>query len=212
MRMQLKVADSTTGLSDKDIKKLALVRHVVPRDFCALTELFANMAGVTELIFGTAAPVTMILVSWVHFLTRTGGATVANLRRLDFQDVTAPSCLGWIVEQRIQQYLTSCASCGHIDTVNKIMFDFQSERQHLEDGLFLHPLYPYLKTKPGLADASSVPRSGGGDGGPGRIGSAYLTNAVRNPSGRLFKITSCDIWHIFLDHARDAPVPNLCCR
>ena len=33
MRMQLKVADSTTGLSDKDIKKLTLVRHVVPRDF-----------------------------------------------------------------------------------------------------------------------------------------------------------------------------------
>jgi hypothetical protein len=71
---------------------------------------------------------------------------------------------------------------------------------------------PYLKTKLGLADASSVPRSGGGDGGPGRIGSAYLTNAVRNPSGRLFKITSRNIWQAFLDHARDAPVPNLCCR
>jgi hypothetical protein len=78
--MHLKVEDLTTGLSDKDIKKLTLVRHVVPRDFRALVELFANMAGVTELIFGTAAPVTMMLVLWVHFLTRTGGATVANLR------------------------------------------------------------------------------------------------------------------------------------
>ena len=56
MIMQLKVADSTTGLSDnKDIKKLTLVRHVVPRDFRALAELFANMAGVTELIFGYGA-------------------------------------------------------------------------------------------------------------------------------------------------------------
>jgi hypothetical protein len=75
--------------------------------------------------------------------------------------------------------------------------------------LFLHPLCPYLKTKRGLADASSIPRSGGG---PGRGGSAYPINAVRNPSGRLFKITSRDVWQVFLDHARDAPVPNLCCR
>ena len=75
--------------------------------------------------------------------------------------------------------------------------------------MFLHPLCPYLKTKRGLADASSVPRSGGG---PGRGGSAYPINAVRNPSGRLFKITSRDVWQVFLDHARDAPVPNLCCR
>jgi hypothetical protein len=30
--------------------------------------------------------------------------------------------------------------------------------------LFLHLLCPYLKTKLGLADASSVPRSGGGPG------------------------------------------------
>ncbi len=153
---------------------------------------------------------TMMLVLWVHFLTRTGGATVANLRRLAFQDVTAPSHLGWFVKQRIQQNMTSCASCGHIDTVNETLFDFQTIRQHLEDGLFLHALCPYLKTKLGLADASSVPRSDGG--GPGRIGSGYSTNAVRNPSGRLFKITSRDVWQVFLDHARDAPVPNLCCR
>jgi hypothetical protein len=91
--MQLKVADSTTGLSDKDIKKLMLVRHVVPCNFCALAELFANMVGVMELIFGSTAHVTMMLSLWVHFLTRTGGATVANLRRLAFQDVTAPSRL-----------------------------------------------------------------------------------------------------------------------
>ena len=88
----------------------------------------------------------MMLVSWVHFLTRTGGATATNVRRLAFQDVTAPSRLGWFVEQRIQQYLTSCASGGHIDMVNVTLFDFQAERQHLADGLFLHPLCPYLKT------------------------------------------------------------------
>ncbi len=39
MIIQLKVADSTTGLSNKDTKKLTLVHHVMPRDFCALVEL-----------------------------------------------------------------------------------------------------------------------------------------------------------------------------
>ena len=210
MRMQLKVADSTTGLSDKDIKKLTLVRHVVPRDFRALAELFENMAGVTELIFGSAAPITLMLGSWVHFLTRTGGTTVANLKRLAFQDATAPSRVGWFVERRIQQYLTSCASCGHIDAVNTTLFDFQAERQQLEDGMFLHPLCQYLQVKLGTADASRGAASGGGASGKG--GSSYPTNAVRNPSGRLFKITSRDVWQVFLDHAKEAPVPNLCCR
>ena len=37
-------------------------------------------------------------------------------------------------------------------------------------------------------------------------------NSVRNPSGRLFKITSRDVWQVFLNHAREASVPNLCCR
>ncbi len=210
MRMQLKVADSTTGLSDKDIKKLTLVRHVVPRDFRALAELFENMAGVTELIFGSAVPIMLMLGSWVHFLTRTGSTTVANLRCLAFQDVTAPSRLGWFVERRIQQYLTSCASCGHIDAVNTTLFDYQAERQHLEDGMFLHPLCPYLEAKLGTTDATRAAASGGGASGRG--GSSYPTNAVQNPSGRLFKITSRDVWQVFLDHAKAAPVPNLCCR
>ncbi|KAI2493247.1 hypothetical protein MHU86_21284 [Fragilaria crotonensis] len=137
MRMQLKVADSTTGLSDKDIKKLTLVS------------------------------------TWC----------------------LAPSRLGWFVEQRIQQYhLTSCASCGHIDAVNTTLFDFQAERQHLEDGMFLPPLCPYLKAKLGPADATRAATSGGGASGKG--GSSYPTSTVRNPSGRLFKITSRDVWRV----------------
>ena len=80
-----------TELSDKDIKKLTLVRHIASCDFRELAGLFENMAGVTELVFGSASPLTTMLTSWVHFLTRTGGTTVANLRRLAFNDVTAPS-------------------------------------------------------------------------------------------------------------------------
>ena len=41
MRKQVKLADSTAGLLDKDIKKLTLVHHVVPCcNFCALVKLF----------------------------------------------------------------------------------------------------------------------------------------------------------------------------
>jgi hypothetical protein len=97
------------------------------------------------------------------------------------------------------------------DAVNVTLYYFQAKRQHQEDGMFLYPLCPYLKTKLGIADASPVPRIGGG-GGMARGGSAYPTNAVRNPRGcLLFKITSRNIWQVFLDHAREAPVPNLCC-
>ena len=55
MRMQLKVAESTLGLSDKDIKKLTQVRHTTPKDFRELAGLLENMAGVTELVFGRAS-------------------------------------------------------------------------------------------------------------------------------------------------------------
>jgi hypothetical protein len=103
----------------------------------------------------------------------------------------------------------SCASCGHIDSVNSTLFDFQAERQHLVDGMFLHPLCPYLKAKLGPSDAN---RAAGGGGTSGKPGGVYPTNSVRNPIGRLFKITSRDVWQVFLDLAKEAPVPNLCCR
>ncbi|KAI2509782.1 hypothetical protein MHU86_4635 [Fragilaria crotonensis] len=94
MRMQLKISDSTTGLSDKDVKRLTQVRHTVPRDFRELAGLLENMSGVTELIFGPRSPITTMLGSWVHFLTRTGGTTVAHLRQIASMDATMPSRLG----------------------------------------------------------------------------------------------------------------------
>ena len=86
MRMQLKVTDSTTGLSDKDVKKLTAVRHTVPKDFRELASLCENFAGVNELNFGRESPITVMLKSWVHFLTKAGGMTVANLRQLAHAD------------------------------------------------------------------------------------------------------------------------------
>ena len=72
MKMQLKVTDTTSGLSDKGIEKLTLVHHVLPCNFRALVKLFDSMACLTELNFGPAAPLTTMLVLWVHFLTQHG--------------------------------------------------------------------------------------------------------------------------------------------
>jgi hypothetical protein len=75
-------------------------------------------------------------------------------------------------------YLRSCASCSHIDTVNLTLLNFQAERQHLEDRMFLHPL-------------CSVSRADGN--GPGRGGGTYRTNACSKSQagmcGRFSSIT-----------------------
>lgn len=44
MRMQVKISDSTTGLSDKDIKKLTIVKYTLPGNFHELSLLFDNLA------------------------------------------------------------------------------------------------------------------------------------------------------------------------
>ena len=96
MRMQLKISDSTTGLSDKDVKKLTVVKHTIPRDFEDLSKLLENFAGVTGLVFGAASPLTSMLKGWVRFLTKSGGTHVSSLRQLAFADASAPSRVGWI--------------------------------------------------------------------------------------------------------------------
>jgi hypothetical protein len=210
MRMQLKVTDSTTGLSDKDVKRLTQIRHTVPRDFRELSGLIENMSGVTELIFGLHSPITTMLTSWVHFLTKTGGTTVALLRQLAAVDATMPSRLGWFIERRIQQFLVACASCEHIDLIDPGLFDFTQARQQLVDGMFQFPICPYLKAKLG-GEGSTAPGAvssrGGATGRPG-----YADDVATNPNGRLVKITSKDNWQTFVDHASEAPIPNLCCR
>lgn len=64
MRIQLKITDSTTGLSDKDAKKLTLVKNTIPRDFQELARLLENLGGVTELVFEPASPITSMLNGW----------------------------------------------------------------------------------------------------------------------------------------------------
>jgi hypothetical protein len=72
---------------------------------------------------------------------------------------------------------------GHIER--------QGKQQHLEDG-------STLKQSLGLLTHHQYP------------GLARLTSGV-GPSGRLFKMTSRNVWQVFLNHPREVPVPNLCC-
>ncbi|KAI2492527.1 hypothetical protein MHU86_22009 [Fragilaria crotonensis] len=211
MRMQLKITDSTTGLTDKDVKRLTQVRHTVPRDFRELAGLLENMAGVSELVFGTRSPITTMLTAWVHFLTKTGGTTVAHLRQLASVDGTAPSRLGWFIERRLQQFLVACAACDHIDLVDPGLFDFAQARQQLVDGMFQFPISPYLKSKLGGEDSHAVGASSSRGGSSGRS-AGYADDVAINPNGRLVKISSKDNWQTFVDHASEAPIPNLCCR
>ena len=122
------IADSTTGLSDKDVKRLTHLKHVVPRNFHELSLLMKNLAGVTALVFGGASPLTSMLNGWVRFLTVSGGSVVSGLRHLAAIDRSAPSRVGWFVDRRIQQYLTACASCDHADLVDLDLFDFRDAR------------------------------------------------------------------------------------
>ena len=208
MRMQLKITDSTTGLSDKDVK-LTVVKHTIPRDFVELARLVENLAGVADLVFGPASTITSMLRGWVHFLTKSGGSIVSSLRQLSFVDASVPSRLGWFIGRRLQQYLSACARCDHAD---RDLFNFRQARQQLHNGAFAYPLCPYLTTKltgGGAGKQSSRrPRQPGGE----NERSGYADDVVVNPQDRAAKINSKDHWQTFVDRASEAPLPGMCCR
>jgi hypothetical protein len=211
MRMQLKITDSTTGLSDKDVKKLTVVKHTIPNDFVELARLLENFAGVTELVFGSASPISSMLRGWVHFLTKAGGNLVSNLRHLAYADATAPSRLGWFIDRRLQQFLSACARCDHADRVDLDLFDFRQARQQLRDGAFVYPLCPYLKSKLSKGGDSKPAARGGRTSGSGYDRRGYADDVVENPQGKA-KLNSKDHWQTFIDHAFEAPIPGMCCR
>jgi hypothetical protein len=136
IQMQLKTTDTTTGLSDKDIKNITKFGFTIPRDFYELARLVQNMAGVTELLFGFNANLTVMLDNWNHFLTRAPGTTIPTLRQLAQADPSAACQLGWFIDRRMQQFLVLCASGRHEDVINSTLLDFSATRQQLEDGAF----------------------------------------------------------------------------
>ena len=117
--------------------------------------------------------------------------------------------MGWFIERRLQQFLIECASTDHIDLVSLRLFDFQDVRQQLQDGVFNYYLCPYLKAELG---GSPNPGAGGGTGGSSGRRVNYPTDTIVNPQARSFRLTGQDMWQVFLDHAREAPLANMCCR
>jgi hypothetical protein len=83
--------------------------------------------------------------SWVNFLTRTGGATVANLRRLAFQDVTAPSHLGWFVVRRIQGRSYRALCFAKIRNVCMIFSDVANSNTPCQNSILIGKRYRTLR-------------------------------------------------------------------
>jgi hypothetical protein len=135
--MQLKTTDTTTGLSDKDIKNIMKFGFMFPRDFYKLARLAQNMAGVTELLFGFNARLTVMLDNWHQFLTRASGTTILTLRQLAQADPSAACQLGWFIDRRMQQFLVLCTSGRREDVT---LLDFGVTSQQLEDGAFEYKL------------------------------------------------------------------------
>ncbi len=145
--MQLKTTDMTTGLSDKDIKNITKFGLRIPQGFYELARLVQNMAGVTELLFGFNARLTVMLDNWHQFLTRAPGKMILILCQLGQADPSATCQLGWFMDRRMQQFVVLCASGRHEDIIKSTLLDFGATCQQLEDGAFVCKLSEFLLNK-----------------------------------------------------------------
>jgi hypothetical protein len=134
IHMQLKTTDTTTGLSDKDIKNITKFGFTFPRDFYELARLVQNMAGVTELLFGFNSRLTVMLDNWHQFLTRAPGTTISTLRQLAQADNSAACQLDWFIDRRMQQFLVLCASGRHEDVINSTLLALDQPGSNLRTG------------------------------------------------------------------------------
>ena len=99
-------------------------------------------------------------------------------------------------------------SSSHIDLVDSALFDFQSVRQQLQDGIFVYSLCPYLQAKlSGLSQAS-----GSGAGRSASSGKHYPNDTIVNPQAQSVRLQGKDNWQAFLDNAKDAPIPHMFCK
>ena len=104
-QMQLKLNETTSGLSDKDIKTMTKLVYTVPSDFKDLADICQVMAGVHELIFGAASPLAEMLSDWFLYITGgngNGGNTVGQLQSMAAADPTMACRLAWFIEKRRQ--------------------------------------------------------------------------------------------------------------
>ena len=137
--MQLKLAETTTGLSDKDIRSLKKLVYTVPTDFVDLAQTCQVMAAVQELLFGADAPLTEMLSEWFLYITGgngNAGNTVGQLQSMTAADPTMACLLAWFIEKRRQQFLLSCLTAEDEGGIDHRALDFHEVRQHIRDNDF----------------------------------------------------------------------------
>ncbi len=214
IQMQLKTTDTTTGLSDKDIKNITKFGFTFPRDFYELARLAQNMAGVTELLFGFIARLTAMLDNWHQFLTRAPGTTIPTLRQLAQTDPSAACQLGWFIDRRMQQFLVLCASGRHEDVINLTLLDFGMTRLQLKDGAFEYKLSEFLCNRIGRhgSEAQTAAAASAGSATRSATRAARAAEATINPQKGAFEMNQNDTWQVFIDHAGSAPISNLFCH
>ena len=212
IQMQLKTTDSTTGLSDRDIKNITKFGLTIPRDFYELASLVQNMAGVTKLLFGFNARLTVMLDNWHQFLTRVPGTTIRTLCQLVQADPSAAYQLGWFIDRQMQ-FLVLCASGRHENVLILTLLDFGATCQQLEDGAFEYKLNEFLRDKVGRRGTAAPTAAAASSGLATRTTNAANSFDVTiNPQKGILETNSNDTWQVFIDHAGSAPIPNMCCR
>jgi hypothetical protein len=172
------------------------------------------MAGVTELLFGFNARLTVMLDNWHQFLTRAPGTTIPTLCQLAQADPSAACQLGWFIDRRMQQFLVLCASGRHEDVINSTLLDFGPTRQQLEDGAFEYKLSEFLCDKVQRRGAAAPTSAAASASAATRTSSraAKSADVATNPQKGVFETLQTDTWQVIIDHAGSAPIPNMWCR
>ncbi len=99
------------------------------------------------------------------------------------------------------------------DEINPSLLEFRATCQQLEDGAFVFPACDFLKEKLGRSSETKAEATAAAAGAAPRSGRrGQAADAVINPQQDLFPKDANDNWQVFLDHVRNAPMPNMCCR
>ena len=137
--MQLKLTETMSGLSDKDIKTMTKLVYTVSRDVKDLADICQVTAAVHELIFGAGSPLTEMLVTWFLYLTGgngNAGNTVGHLQGMASADPTMACRLAWFIEKRRQQFLLSCLTANDNEWIDYRALDFHGVGQSIKDDNF----------------------------------------------------------------------------
>ena len=219
--MQLKLTETTSGLSDKDIKTMTKLVYTVPCDFKDLADICQVTVGVHKLIFGAASPLAEMLSDWVvplyHRSVRErrkhGGPSDKHGNRgpnglppgmVHREEETAvPTQLPDRQQRRRGRLVQGVGLPPRTPEYQGQQFSLQSMR------VLLVGQTPRRRRKADekhTAAANRTPtpaKTAAGGKQKGKDG--------RNPQAVVYDRDPNDRWQTFIDHAKSGPIPNMCC-